>query len=313
MGVLHLETDRALLADNLARILHLKCSIAASRAENSILQTRLDSYAYPVLTLPNEIISEIFLHLLPPYPDCPPLKGTQSPTCLTQICPQWREIALATPALWRAIPLSLPDFNSTCEPHQRHYILDLWLQRSRSCPLSICIRNHSLSGNAYPSLEIRSTLLAHRTRWEYLRLLAVNLDFIFVDEPMPLIHLRIQMGVPAHKIFRFSAVPRLRSVDICGPDARNFALPWAHLTSLTMHSASPEHCVPILQQTLNLVHCELYLSFENDDHRPDVTLAFLESLVWDSSRRTISKLSSSPLSSVYRSQNDLSGQVLLIY
>ncbi|KAJ6504128.1 hypothetical protein C8R47DRAFT_1247934 [Mycena vitilis] len=35
-------------------------------------------------------------------PTCPPLTGTLSPTLLTIICRQWREIALALPALWRA-------------------------------------------------------------------------------------------------------------------------------------------------------------------------------------------------------------------
>ncbi|KAJ7641164.1 hypothetical protein FB45DRAFT_712335, partial [Roridomyces roridus] len=57
----------------------------------------------PVLTLPNEITSEIFVHFLPPYPVCPPMTGLDSPTSLTHICRQWREIALATPKLWRAI------------------------------------------------------------------------------------------------------------------------------------------------------------------------------------------------------------------
>jgi hypothetical protein len=46
--------------------------LAATEAEilklhNSILELRqpLDSYTYPVLTLPNEIVSEIFMHFLP--------------------------------------------------------------------------------------------------------------------------------------------------------------------------------------------------------------------------------------------------------
>ncbi|KAJ6504124.1 hypothetical protein C8R47DRAFT_177927 [Mycena vitilis] len=58
-------------------------------------------------TLPNEITSEIFLHFLPVYPRCPPLTGNLSPTCLTHICRRWREIALTTPALWRAMPFCI--------------------------------------------------------------------------------------------------------------------------------------------------------------------------------------------------------------
>ncbi|KAJ7020267.1 hypothetical protein C8F04DRAFT_909373, partial [Mycena alexandri] len=70
------------------------------------VQEELDSYKYPVLTLPTEIICEIFIHFLPVYPECPPPAGILSPTNLTQICRQWRDIALAIPTLWRAMRLS---------------------------------------------------------------------------------------------------------------------------------------------------------------------------------------------------------------
>ncbi|KAJ7834594.1 hypothetical protein B0H13DRAFT_1467448, partial [Mycena leptocephala] len=83
-----------------AEILDLERSLFALRNEKALLQHRLDSYKYPVLTLPNEIVSEIFIHFLPIYPFCPPLTGILSPNLLTQICRRWREIALATPGLW---------------------------------------------------------------------------------------------------------------------------------------------------------------------------------------------------------------------
>ncbi|KAF7366413.1 F-box domain-containing protein [Mycena sanguinolenta] len=99
----HLEADRARVAELEARILDLECSIAELRAEKAIAQERLNSYKYQVLTLPDEIISEIFVHFLPSYPICPPLVGPLSPISLTHICRKWRARALATPVLWRAI------------------------------------------------------------------------------------------------------------------------------------------------------------------------------------------------------------------
>ncbi|KAJ6481847.1 hypothetical protein C8R45DRAFT_313381 [Mycena sanguinolenta] len=106
-----LEADRARVAEITtcvaqmqAQVRDLKRSITELRAEQDIAQQRIDSFKYyPVLTLPNEIISEIFLHFLPAYPAYPPLFGTPSPTSLTQICRKWRGLALATPGLWRAI------------------------------------------------------------------------------------------------------------------------------------------------------------------------------------------------------------------
>ncbi|KAJ6479467.1 hypothetical protein C8R47DRAFT_1019155, partial [Mycena vitilis] len=58
----------------------------------------------PVLTLPTETISEIFIQFFPSYPSRPPLTGNLSPRLLTQICRSWRQIALTTPSIWRAIP-----------------------------------------------------------------------------------------------------------------------------------------------------------------------------------------------------------------
>ncbi|KAJ7231014.1 hypothetical protein C8J57DRAFT_966010, partial [Mycena rebaudengoi] len=76
--------------------------------ERQDLQTCLDAYKYPILTLPTEITSGIFVHFLPPYPQCTPATGLSSPELPCQICRVWREIALGTPQLWRAIELRLP-------------------------------------------------------------------------------------------------------------------------------------------------------------------------------------------------------------
>ncbi|KAJ7187330.1 hypothetical protein C8R46DRAFT_1059491 [Mycena filopes] len=76
-----------------------------------------DPIPYPVLTLPNEIVSEIFIRVLPPYPECPPWKGSLSPSLLTQICRKWREIALSTPELWRAMAFILSTPAAQRQPH----------------------------------------------------------------------------------------------------------------------------------------------------------------------------------------------------
>ncbi|KAJ6527670.1 hypothetical protein B0H19DRAFT_887753, partial [Mycena capillaripes] len=63
------------------------------------LKSELAEIGYPVLTLPPEIVSRIFVECLPghgrvrPSPDAPPLS-------LAQICRHWREIALSSSELW---------------------------------------------------------------------------------------------------------------------------------------------------------------------------------------------------------------------
>ncbi|KAJ7280806.1 hypothetical protein C8J57DRAFT_1124314, partial [Mycena rebaudengoi] len=118
-----------------ARILALEEALGAAKLERQDLQTRLDAYKYPVLTLPTDITSEIFVHFLPPYPEHPPPTGPASPEFLAHICQAWREIALSTPRLWRAIELRLP----TTSPTRALDLLRTWVSRSKYCPLSISL------------------------------------------------------------------------------------------------------------------------------------------------------------------------------
>jgi hypothetical protein len=129
------EADRTQFADIDSRILALENSLRLLWEERSLLKKRLDDYTYPVLTLPNEIVADIFVHFLPVYPLCPPPCGILAPTKLGQICHNWREIALTTPVLWRAISLHLPV--NTEGLWENLYLLKSWLELSRSCPLSI--------------------------------------------------------------------------------------------------------------------------------------------------------------------------------
>jgi len=155
-----LAADRARVTALEAQIMDLERSLAALQLERTLVQERLDSYKYPVLTLPNEIVSEIFIHFLPIYPICPPLGGLFSPTTLTQICRKWREIAQTTPALWKAISLS---FNGIPCREPAH-ISDL-LSRSGCCPLSI-IELHDDEAEDSGS-EVLKAALAHRERWQH--------------------------------------------------------------------------------------------------------------------------------------------------
>ncbi|KAJ6452729.1 hypothetical protein C8R47DRAFT_1061570 [Mycena vitilis] len=104
-----LAADRERITALNAHILELEASIKSLKAERKTVQARLDAYRYPVSTLPNEIMSEIFIHFLPVYPKCPPQTGRLSPYLLCQICRKWRNIAFATPALWRAISIKWDD------------------------------------------------------------------------------------------------------------------------------------------------------------------------------------------------------------
>ncbi|KAJ7244348.1 hypothetical protein C8J57DRAFT_1015246, partial [Mycena rebaudengoi] len=81
-------------------IASLEAELCPIRDERKALQDELDAYKYPVLTLPLEVVSKIFLQFVPVYPDVAPAIGFLSPARLGQICRQWRGIAFSTPSLW---------------------------------------------------------------------------------------------------------------------------------------------------------------------------------------------------------------------
>ncbi|KAJ7918135.1 hypothetical protein B0H13DRAFT_301159 [Mycena leptocephala] len=235
-------------------------------AEFSKLEPSL--YAYPVLTLPNEIVSEIFIHFLPIYPLCPPASGPYSPTLLTRICHKWREIALANPLLWRAILLS----NDIPREHQLH-MCKTWLSRARACPLSIHIDDNN---DPMPVSEIFAALSTHCAYWEHLKVKASFLPAIEFQTPF-LRHLDLSLPRPlSHAVHAFTEAHLLRTV-ILNSVTSNIILPWAQLTSLTLTSIFPHECLPILQKTSTLVHCDLRL-FSWPCDPTDITLPHLESL-----------------------------------
>ncbi|KAJ7623963.1 hypothetical protein DFH06DRAFT_1340290 [Mycena polygramma] len=263
-----LEADCVRVAELQTRIVHLERALAQLRLNQSEVQHRLDSYRYPVLTLPNELVCEIFMHVLPPYPDFPQLIGPLSPTPLTQICRRWREIALGTAELWSA----LSSFDDTQE-------------RSRSCcPLSIRLG----TSDTWASDELVGAIVPHRARWEYLKLDLDDDKHRIFDGPMPLLRrleLLVDIGLLGNgplADFALHDAPLLRTLVLKSREAVQIAFPWTQITSLTLPDLHPVECVLILAQTRSLVHCELYVlnshHQNNADPRRDIHLPCLRAL-----------------------------------
>jgi hypothetical protein len=232
-----------------------------------------------VLTLPNEITSEIFVHFLPVYPRCPPLTGILSPTLLTQICRRWREIALGTPALWRAI--ALLDEPDGIPPEYQADISHVWLSRSGRCPLSVCLDAY-YDENAVHCL---AAVVPHRERWEYLKLRVSSSLPPIIAGPMPLLRhldLKVLDFVDPTNVVKvvLLELPLLCTAILDDNAASLIVLPWAQLTSLTLKRVLPEEFGPILSLTSQLLHCNLRIFpvYGQSHEIPDITLPHLESL-----------------------------------
>ncbi|KAF8137831.1 hypothetical protein K438DRAFT_1881356 [Mycena galopus ATCC 62051] len=266
-----LVADRAHIAELDAQIQDLEHSLALLQGAKALVKKRLDSYTYPVLTLPTEIIREIFSSFLPIYPLGPPLTGLLSPIILTHICGAWRQIALTFLALWRAIHIS-------SEPPVCDLVSDV-LSRSGVCPLSIRLDSH----------QLLAAVLPYSDRWEYFKLhistTISELNLPCIDGPMPLLqHLALSWVGSGRPAFSFDEAPLLRTAILNDTAALNLTLPWSQLTSLTLTGIMDlQECFPIVQQASNLVHCMLELYHFNANMNvvdSDATFLFesLESL-----------------------------------
>ncbi|KAJ6456178.1 hypothetical protein C8R45DRAFT_583318 [Mycena sanguinolenta] len=258
----------ALAADR-ARIAEFDAQISLLERQKAEVQARLNSYRYPVCTLPNEIITEIFGHFLPRYPEVVTFHKFFGPIALTQTCRRWREIALQTPALWRAIDIY---------PLAEHPgLFDAWLSRARGRPISILFNTDWVEQDrAAGSL---TAIIPYRAQLEYLELHRGSLSQLqAIEGPMPMLrHFQLLLQEEDDPpTVAFKDAPLLQKVLLDGAAVGNIKMPWFQLTSLALYAIFPDDCARILQQTFNLVHCEL--SFVAEFRDEDAIYATLPSL-----------------------------------
>jgi hypothetical protein len=259
---------RGHITDIDAQILALETSLVTLRKKRNALKKRLHRYTYPVLTLPTDITSHIFTHFLPPYPRCPAIAGMLSPTTLGHVCHSWREIALSTPTLWRAIAVYVyPDTIKRYLP-----ILESWLKLSRNCALSIRLQYNSYNDPEADPTPLLQAIIPHCTRWQYLK---TNVPMHHLGSgSTPLLKalsVRLVSGASGW-IGPSMQAPQLQKLtlelyrDIFAP-----IVPWAQLTTLDM-SITPPQFLRIIPNAINVVHCRLFIvASENAEVAPDLT------------------------------------------
>ncbi|KAJ6570808.1 hypothetical protein DFH09DRAFT_1462705 [Mycena vulgaris] len=246
------SNDRACVRRHLAEVTALSALIDTLASEQHLLQNVLDSIVYPVLTLPPEITTNIFVQCIPGDPAPSPYTA---PLLIAQICRQWRAIAFATPTLWQSITLDY-GYRPICHCGT---LLEMWLHNSANLPLFL-----SFGCEVQMPLLI-DTCLIHCHRWREITISS-----------------GVKLAAP-HTHF-----PILRNVTLrrhIGGDVPTFLvqLPWARLTTLTVETfGHASECFPMLTDCSGLLH--LTHTAVADRHNlsifqyPHVTLDSLQSL-----------------------------------
>ncbi|KAJ7644504.1 hypothetical protein FB45DRAFT_1021268 [Roridomyces roridus] len=246
-----------------ARLAAIQGAIVFHEEQLGLLRTQRESTerhlaaiaVYPVLTLPNEITSQIFMQWI--YTD-----DKSNPMLLTWVCKLWREVAISTPQLWVHLK-NLP---------RDHDIIEKWLSRAGSLPLNLDLDLRHID---YPDSHLYETLLRHSSQLETLTL-ALDSDSEAVTlPPGPFPHLTklsisgidpMDQGIHRPIVVQTTslAAPQLRELileyraELPG-NALQVYLPCMQLTSLELKANAAE-CLKFLVHTPNLerftVHCE---------------------------------------------------------
>ncbi|KAF7317790.1 F-box domain-containing protein [Mycena kentingensis (nom. inval.)] len=220
-----------------------------------------------ILTIPFEIMSDIFLQCMPSYPARSPLSGEASPEKLGHICARWRKVAHNTPALWRAI-----DFASSSDVpchNGRVTIAKRWLERSKTLPLSFHFSSDDFH-SPDTATQAMEALLVHRHRWEHIMLrldTMIPVDLYLgpcVEGPFSLLtHMDVNQATASET---FMDLPSLTSMSLHELDFMDAFdhLPWGRLTSLFLNGVYPDTAAKLLLATPALVRCRLMLSVDNE-------------------------------------------------
>ncbi|KAJ7130933.1 hypothetical protein C8R46DRAFT_1362733 [Mycena filopes] len=278
---------RARLAELDTSIFELRpvqARLKALEDERGSIQSQLDAIAYPVLTLPVEITSEIFLCCLPKtsgYSLHPTFKSPiEAPMLLLQICRTWRAIAISSPRLWAFLHLNLPDHSDKLlEIETYKGFLGDWLVRLGACPLSLTLDGFDVGAEEEAGrLVIPLTLNAIASHIQTLYLCIDPKDY-----PNHVVHFpalrRLVVGVPVaeddddphiileNPIQAFFAAPQLRDIFIYGKVAAPslFAIRWEQLTVFNGERISSRECATVLRCAPSLVEC----TFEEPHSAPD--------------------------------------------
>ncbi|KAJ7213280.1 hypothetical protein C8J57DRAFT_1397784 [Mycena rebaudengoi] len=229
---------RQRLLDLNATISHHESILQELKQQRSAILSELNLVVYPVLTLPPEITAEIFKWCIDTGKRLLP---SLAPSLLTQICRDWRALALSTPALWDTITEI-----EGHDPLQVERLVTTWFSRADTRPLSLGFLN---SQNP-ESVPLESIIRRYASQLQSLDMMTnsgVFSDFNAIQS-FPLLRDLTLCCLGGYEpdggqIQLFDSAPSLRHLSLDSVPPWAVAMPWAQLTKMTISLTSLHDCL----------------------------------------------------------------------
>ncbi|KAJ7936347.1 hypothetical protein B0H13DRAFT_1589596, partial [Mycena leptocephala] len=234
------------------------------------------------LDLPFEMTAKIFSHFLPPYPAR--VTPSASVILLGKVCRQWRHISISSPQLWRALQLNLIQERIP----QQLSLLRNWLKRSGVLSLSIGVTFDAREQETVPPAvaDIIQGLVIHCRRWEYME---IRLPFQYlqlIQGDMPELRSlligpsEVPESVPLRPLPLFTSCPQLQHIVLSRFfQPATITLCWGTLTHLEGIFLTPQECMEILGQTVNITHFKARIESSGEELTAVLALFKLECLI----------------------------------
>jgi len=204
-------------------------------------------------------------------PECPPSKlALKSPLHLGKVCRAWREIAWATPQLWKTMSLSVPNIPQMS-------MVDLvrqWLSRSGQQPLSISLMfpnfPEELKGIHESTSSLLDAIRDHSYHWRRMQLFIPEtyLDILLWNVRLPLLEtLKIHPIFQPMHILHIHLVnaPLLTRVEVDDMHFQHLSLEWTNITFVGFTCILLEEYFPLLRLAPALTGCKFIMMVKGDD------------------------------------------------
>ncbi|KAK7054158.1 hypothetical protein R3P38DRAFT_3254761 [Favolaschia claudopus] len=209
------------------------------QSRDDLEQELNETATFDVLTLPVEVITEIFMWFqqIGYAPHIPYSLYSSAANIVPLVCRTWRNIALATPMLWSVLEVNVDHGTHFMSESMLVRYIDKWLGHAKECPLSLQFTSDE--EDIFVSSRLREIIQRWAPQIRSLRLLITNRDIRLLEldstnfpilERVDVLYVAPKSDVDLGPVNVFQNAPVLHDLRINVEETTIGILPWSQLT-----------------------------------------------------------------------------------